>query len=59
MANLPDQIAGTLCYFAAQNLISVLRDPHQVILDIAHRVPAMSIFGHPLILVENRSKLTA
>jgi hypothetical protein len=30
-----------------------------VILDVAHRVPAMSVLGHPLILVENRSKLTA
>jgi hypothetical protein len=59
MANLPNQIAGTLRYLSAQYLVSVLGDPHQVILDVAHRVPAMSVLGHPLILVENRSKLTA
>ena len=59
MANLPSQIAGTLRYLSAQYLVSVLSDPHQVILDIAHRVPAMPILGHSLILVENRSKLTA
>ena len=56
---LPNQIAGTLRNLSTQNLVTVLCDPHQVILDIAHRVPAMSIFRHPLILVENRSKLTA
>jgi len=50
---------STLRRLAAQYLVTVLRDPHQVILDVAHRVPAMSILTHPLILVENRSKLTA
>ena len=59
MANLPNQIARTLRHLSAQYLVSVLGDPHQVILDVAHRVPAMSVLAHPLILVENRSKLTA
>lgn len=59
VAYLPNQIAGTLRHFSAQNLVTVLGDPHQVILDIAHRMPAMPVFGHPPILVENRSKLTA
>ena len=59
VAYLPNQIAGTLRNFTAQNLVTVLGDPHQVILDVAHRVPAMSVLAHPLILVENRSKLTA
>ena len=59
VANLPDQIAGTLRHFAAKNLVTVLGDPHQMIFDIAHCVPAMPVLGHALILVENRSKLTA
>jgi hypothetical protein len=59
MANLSNQIAGTLGHLPAQNLVTVLGNPHQVILDIAQRVPALSIFGHFPILVENCSKLTA
>ncbi len=59
VTNLPNQIARTLRHLAAQNLVTIFGDPHQVILDIAHRVPALSILGHSLILVENRSKLTA
>lgn len=56
MANLPNQITGTLRRLPAQYLVAVLRDPHRVILDVAHSVPAMSILAHSLILVENRSK---
>jgi hypothetical protein len=59
MTNLSNQIAGTLDHFPAQDLVTVLSNPHQVIFDIAQRVPAVPIFSHPLILVENRSKRTA
>ena len=37
MTYLPNQIAGTLRHFAAQNLVTVLSDPHQVI--FGHRMP--------------------
>src|SRR4051812_16810251 len=37
---LSDQIASTLCHLSAQDLLTVLGDSHQVILDVAHRVPA-------------------
>ena len=59
VAYLPNQIAGTLGHLPAQDFIAILRDPYQVIFDVAQRVPAMPVLCRSLILVENRSKLTA
>jgi hypothetical protein len=46
LTDLPDQIRRTLCYPPAQNLISILRAPDQVILQMVNRVPAMPVFRH-------------
>jgi hypothetical protein len=48
LTNLPNQIAGTLRDCPAQDLVTLLRHPHEVILDIAQGVPALPIFSHPL-----------
>src|SRR5882762_1556511 len=44
--DLAQQLAGTLADLSVQNLVSILRDPYQVILDVPHRVPALSVLRH-------------
>jgi hypothetical protein len=42
-----------------QYLVSILRDPHEVILDVENRVRARAIFEHPSILAAGGWKLIA
>ena len=50
LADLPQQIARTLCHPPPQNLVPIFRDPHKVILDIENRVRTRTILDHPHIL---------
>jgi hypothetical protein len=59
LANLPQQIARTLRYTSPQNLVSIFRDPHEVILDIENRVRACPVLDHSLILAGGGWKLIA
>jgi hypothetical protein len=42
-ADLSQQVARTLPDFAHQHAVPILRDPHRVILDVAHHVRAMAV----------------
>jgi hypothetical protein len=44
--DLPDQVARTLRYPAAQNRVPILRYPYQVMLDFEDRVRASPVFHH-------------
>ncbi len=46
LAYLADQIAGTLGHPSAQYLVSVLRAPYDVILQIVNRLPAIAVLRH-------------
>jgi hypothetical protein len=46
LADLPDQIARSLCHAPAQYFVAIFRTPDQVILQIVDRVRAMSVFRH-------------
>ena len=50
-ADLADQIARTLRHATAEYLISILRTPDHVILQIEDRVRAMPVLRQPLIVV--------
>jgi hypothetical protein len=47
---LSDQVARTLCYPSAHDLVPVLHDPYEVVFDIEDRVRASSVLVHPSIL---------
>src|SRR5271170_5719682 len=53
-ADLTDQLPGTLRHLAAQYLVPILRDPHNVILHVPHRVAARSILSH---LLQNLARM--
>jgi hypothetical protein len=59
LADLPDQIAGTLRHLPPQHFVAILGDPYQVILYLPNRVPTCAILGHLLVIVAGGSKLTA
>ena len=46
LANLSNQIAGTLRHFPAQHPLPILRDPDQVVPDVPYRVPARAKDGN-------------
>jgi len=48
---MADQIARTLRHASTKDFVPVLRTPDHVILQIEHRVPAMPVFRHSLIVV--------
>jgi len=50
LTDLADQVARTLRYSPAHYLVTVLRAPDHVILQIENRVRAMPVFRHPLIV---------
>jgi hypothetical protein len=52
LADLSNQVARTLCYAAAQNLVPVFRDPDDMVFEIVCRVRAMPIFRHLFIVEE-------
>src|SRR4051794_19755340 len=49
-ANLTDQVAHSHRYISRQRRPSVLRDPHQMQMNLKYRVRAPSVFRHPLSL---------
>src|SRR3954451_22853762 len=49
-ANVTDQVAHSHCYISRQRRPSVLRDPHQMQMNLKYRVRAPSVFRHPLSL---------
>jgi hypothetical protein len=59
LTDLPQPVARKLGYPPTQNLVAILRDPHEVILDIEHCVRACTILDHPFILAGGGSKLIA
>jgi hypothetical protein len=59
LADLPDQVARTLCYPPSQNLVTVFGDPDDVLLQIVGRVRDMLALGHSSILEETSWTLTA
>jgi hypothetical protein len=59
LADLPQQVARTLCHPPPQDLVPIFRDPHEVILDIENRVRARPIFEHSSILAVGGWKLIA
>ena len=46
-AHLPDQVARTLRHPPVQYLVTILRAPDQVILQVVNRVRARPVFRHP------------
>src|SRR3954453_8753712 len=49
-ANVTDQVAHSHRYISRQRRPSVLRDPHQIQMNLKYRVRAPSVFRHPLSL---------
>src|SRR4051794_25333831 len=49
-ANVTDQVAHSHRYISRQRRPSVLRDPHQMQMNLKYRVRAPSVFWHPLSL---------
>src|SRR5947208_5481226 len=49
-ANVTDQVAHSHRYLSRQRRPSVLRDPHQIQMNLKYRVRAPSVFRHPLSL---------
>src|SRR3982751_3188770 len=49
-ANVTDQVAHSHRYISRQRRPSVLRDPHQIQMNLKYRVRTPSVFRHPLSL---------
>jgi hypothetical protein len=45
-AHLAQDLARSFGHFTAQNLVSIFRDPHQVILDVVDRMGSFVIVWH-------------
>jgi hypothetical protein len=43
ITGLPHQFSHPLCHVTSQNVVPVLRHPHKVVLDLVHRVAAISV----------------
>src|SRR5208283_1699989 len=56
LAYLSQKIPQTFCHLSIEHLLSVLRNPHQVVLEVIHRMRSCPVILHLPILLKSSPK---
>jgi hypothetical protein len=56
LADLPDKFAQTFCHLSIEDFLPVFGNPHQVVLEVIHRVRSCPVMLHPLMLLKSSPK---
>jgi len=56
LAYLPDKIPDTFCHLSVKDFLPVFGDPHQVVLEVIHRMRSSPVMLHLPMLLKSSSK---